>query len=132
MSSLEEKIFRILKTEHIHFIQEQQFCDDKRVKYYRYDFYVPKYHLAIEVHGQQHYEYSSLFHKTRSDFTKAQERDRRKISYCLAHGIKLYCIPYWEIDNLHSFNDICNEKFLATTKFHNDNVWRKQKNREHK
>lgn len=130
MSSLEEKICQILKSEHIYYIQEQQFLDDNRIKYYRYDFYLPEYRIAIEANGAQHYEFSKHFHKSRSEFTKAQERDRRKINYCLAHGIKLYCIPYWEIDNLNSFTDICNKKFLARTKFHNDDIWRTQKYRE--
>ena len=72
-------------------------------------------------------EFSPFFHKSRSDFLKAQERDRIKITYCLSHGIKLYCIPYWELDNLSSVEDLFAQKFLAKSKFHNDIVFRTKK-----
>jgi hypothetical protein len=77
-----------------------------------------------EVQGEQHYIYNKKFYKNKSDFLKAQERDRRKISYALAHGIKIYCIPYWEIENISSVEDLFSQKFLAKSKFHNDIVYR--------
>lgn len=126
MSSFEQKIYKILKQENLSFVQEKQF-KDLRNGLYRFDFYLPKRKIAIEVQGPQHYEFNSLFYKTRSDFLKAQERDRQKVSYCLAHDIILYCIPYWEIDNITCFNDILNDKFRAKSKFHNDEVWSQQK-----
>ena len=73
---------------------------------YRYDFYLPTLNIVIEYNGQQHYQFIKIFHKKKSDFTKAQERDRRKIQYCLAHNIKLYIIPYWEADHLKTFEDL--------------------------
>lgn len=128
MSSLERTIYNILRAEQIPFEQEKRF-EDLKHGYYRFDFYLPSHQVAIECQGAQHYEFCKKFHKKRSDFTKAQERDRIKISWCLAHNIKLYCIPYWDISKITSFDDITNEVYLAHSKFHNDEAFRAQKRR---
>ena len=128
ISSLEKVIYDLLHNAYIDFQREKIFEDCYQGKY-RYDFYLPQQNIAIEVNGGQHYEFISKFYKNRSEFMKAQERDRRKISYALAHGIKLYCIPYWEIKNLREVEDIFNPKFLAHNKFHNDDTWRAHQNR---
>lgn len=126
MSSLEHVVYDILVRENFHFEQEKCFRDYYNGKY-RFDFYLPYERVIIEVHGAQHYEYTKSFYQKESDFKKAQERDRRKISYCLARNIKIYCIPYWEIKNLHTYADLVQEKFHATSKFHNDKIYRQQK-----
>ncbi len=125
MSSFEKIVHSILLRNGVDFVQEKQF-KDLRNGLYRFDFFLPGANAAIEVNGQQHYIYTKNFHKKKSDFTKAQERDRQKIQYCLAHNIKLYIIPYWEADHLKSLKDLFQQKFLATDKFHNDIVWRQQ------
>lgn len=126
MSSLEQAIYKILVRENISFEQEKNFKDCYN-GLYRFDYYLPKLNMALECQGQQHYIFTKKFHKNRSDFTKGQERDRRKINYCLAKGIKLYCIPYWDIDKITCFNDIIQDKYLARSKFHNDRAYRQQK-----
>lgn len=128
MSSLEKVVYTLLRQANFYFIQEKTF-QDLRGGLYRFDFFIPSQKIAIEVQGAQHYAYTKIFHKKRSDFTKAQERDRVKIKYCLANEIKLYCIPYWEIESLRSINDLFLDKFLATSQFHNDNVWRAHQKR---
>lgn len=115
----EEKIREILIFNHIDFIREKTFNDLKKGKY-RFDFYLPLYNVCIEYDGEQHYKQIKHFYKTRKDFLAARERDRRKNSYCLAQNIKLYRIPYYEIDNINTFNDILNEKFLVKNKWHLD------------
>ena len=127
MSGLEQVICEILRDEKIVFEREKQFKDCYN-GLYRFDFYCPDLNIIIEVHGAQHYKYNG-FYGDRSEFLKAQERDRRKISYCLAKKIKIYCIPYWEIQNIHTFQDIVQDKFLAKSKFHNDEVFRLQNNK---
>ena len=122
-SSLEEKIITILKKEKIKFQREKTYPDLK-FGYYRFDFFLPQYNLLIEVDGAQHYKFSKLFHKKRQDFLKAQERDRRKNSYALSHNISLYRIPYFEIENIYTFQDILQDKFLVKDKWHCDNVAR--------
>lgn len=126
MSSLEQVVYNLLVQANFRFEQEKQFKDCYN-GYYRYDFFLPDLNCCIELNGAQHYQYTKIFHKNKSEFTKAQERDRRKISYCLARDIKLYCIPYWEIDSIKTINDLFNDRFLAKTKFHNDIAWKQQK-----
>jgi hypothetical protein len=129
MSSIgEQHITSILKDAHIQFEAEKIFNNVPRIRYYRYDFYLPKQNILIEFNGRQHYEYNKFFHSKRSDFLKAQERDRRKISYALSKKIPLYIIPFWELDNIHTSTDLFQKKFLALDKFHNDKVWRNQNN----
>lgn len=123
ISSYEEHIINVLKKEKIPFVREHSFHDLKRGMY-RFDFWIESKQICIEVQGEGHYQFVPKFYKTRSDFLKAQERDRRKIGYCLAHDIKLYCIPYWEVENIHNFRDICAADHLARDKFHNDKIWR--------
>ena len=123
MSSLELHILKILTKEKIPLEREKTFSDLRRNKY-RYDFFLPKHNILLEINGVQHYENISFFYKNRTEFKKAQERDRRKISYALANNIPLYIIPYWEIENIKNFNDIVQKKFLAKSKYHNDNVVR--------
>lgn len=129
MSGFEKIVYQILTKSNVQFEQEKQFKDLYN-SLYRFDFYLPEQNCIIETQGSQHYVYTKQFHSNRSEFLKAQERDRRKIAYCLAHDIKIYCIPYWEIGNLENLDDLFQEKFLAKSKFHNDEAWRIQKNRQ--
>ena len=119
ISSYEAVVISILKTAAINFEREKQF-KDLHYGYYRYDFYIPSMNILIECDGEQHFAYTKRFHKKKTDFTKAQERDRLKNSYALSHGIKLYRIPFWEIEKLKNFSDIIQDKFLVKTKWHND------------
>ena len=121
----EAVIIDILKKEQIDFIREKSFLNsDKRIQSYRFDFYLPKFNICIEYDGEQHFKYINYFYKSRQDFLKAQERDRRKNSYALSNNISLYRIPYWEIKNIKQFKDILQDKFLVKDKWHCDNVAR--------
>lgn len=124
----EQKIIDILNKEGIKFESEKVFTDETRISKYRFDFYIPNMNICLEFQGMQHMQYSPFFHKNRSEFTKAQERDRLKISYCLAHNIPLYCIPYWDLEKLKNFEDLTKPEYLAHNKFHNDNTWRTHQN----
>lgn len=121
-SSLEEHIGQILKKENVKFEREKTFKDLKFG--YRYDFYLPDWKILVEVDGRQHYKFAKIFYKKRQDFLKAQERDRRKNSYALSHNIPLYRIPYFEIENIHTFQDILQDKFLVKDKWHCDYIAR--------
>ena len=124
MSKLEEKVITLLQKEGIKFIREKRFSDLKGGKY-RFDFevYVDGGRSYLEVQGQQHFTYVSKFYKKRSDFLAAQERDRRKISYCLAHHLPLYIIPYWELDKIHSAAALFSDKYRARSRWKNDLDW---------
>lgn len=124
MSKGEEKIKEILQRARISFETEKTF-EDLRGGRYRFDFYIPSRECLIEYQGQQHYQLIPRYFSNRLEFHKAQERDRRKISYCLAHGIYIYCIPYWEIDKIEKAEDLFQNKFLARTKWKNDEDWKR-------
>lgn len=125
----EQKIDSILTENNIYFVREKTFEDlhGKSGSYLRFDFYIPDKKIAIEFNGEGHYEQTKRFHKTRQEFLAAQERDRRKISYCLANEITIYCIPYWEIDSIDSVEGLFKEKYIARTKWKNDEDWRAYK-----
>lgn len=128
MSKGEDLIVRILKKSHIKFEREKQF-DDLGGGHYRYDFYCPDIkgkRVIFEFNGRQHYEQVKRFQPTILDFRRAQEHDRRKISYALANGIQIYCIPYWDEGALHTLDDLFNPTYLARNRWHNDEVWKKK------
>lgn len=58
------------------------------------DFFIPNLRLGIEVHGQQHYEYSPFFHKNKAAFLKAQSRDEDKLKWCELNDIELVVLKY--------------------------------------
>ena len=129
MSKGEEKIIEILKKEKFDFEKEKTFSDLKRGRY-RFDFYVHRGRAKdalVEYQGEQHYMYISKFYDSRADFLKAKERDRRKISYCLANQIPLYIIPFWELDNIHEAKDLFKNKYRAKDKWKNDKDWNNRK-----
>ena len=122
MSKGEDKIVDLLKSAAIRFEREKSFSDLKH-GLFRYDFYIPNFNggpVIIEFNGEQHYHYIKHFFRTPRDWRKAQEHDRRKISYALANGIKLYIIPFWEIDEITSWQQLFQKKFLATSRWKND------------
>jgi len=58
------------------------------------DVYCPKYKLAAEYHGRQHFFYTQRFFDSRYEFEKAQERDEKKIQLCKEAGITLVIFRY--------------------------------------
>jgi hypothetical protein len=62
------------------------------------DFYVSELDLAIEVQGEQHFVFSSFFHKLPEDFNKRLRWDRFKKEICLERGIEL--VEIIDDDNL--------------------------------
>ncbi len=60
------------------------------------DFYLHSRDLAIECHGEQHYKFSSMFHKTRADFLLQRKRDSVKKEWCDINNIQFVELPYNE------------------------------------
>lgn len=120
MSKYEDYVINILKEARISFFREKTFSDLKH-GLFRFDFYIPNLQgvpAIIEVDGEQHFK--PIY--GRQSFLKGQEHDRRKNSYCLANNIPLYRIPYWEIKNLRTVDDIFKDEFLVRTRWHNDHL----------
>jgi hypothetical protein len=60
--------------------------------------------LAIEYNGEQHYKFSSLFHKKNlEEFEKQKERDIKKAKLCAENNIYLITIPYLEKKSKEKF-----------------------------
>ena len=122
ISKGEQRIINILKQNGIQFEREKTLTDFRN-GHYRFDFYLPKYNVMIEFDGEQHFKFVSRFYNKLSDFQIAKERDRRKNSYCLARNIRLYRIPYWELDKISTLSDIITNNHLVKNSFHNDLIW---------
>jgi hypothetical protein len=60
------------------------------------DFYLPLVQTAIEVHGQQHYNFVSHFHKTQWDFIVQTQNDKMKQRWCELNNLDLIILPYNE------------------------------------
>ena len=130
MSRYEEQVVSLLQKGRYKFEREKHFSDLKH-GLYRFDFYVVggrAIPCVIEVQGEGHYQYIDKFYHSRAEFEAAKERDRRKISYCLAHEIPLYIIPYWELENIHTAADLFNPRFRATSRWKNDQDWQRRQN----
>lgn len=67
------------------------------------DFYLPRRNLLIEVHGEQHYKFSRLFHDDVYDFRHQQLNDNRKIQWCELNKIRYVVLPYNELSE--DFNE---------------------------
>ena len=61
-----------------------------------FDFYINTLKLVIEVHGQQHYKFNSLFHTSAQDFANQRKKDRRKQEWCEYNNITYIELPYNE------------------------------------
>ena len=62
------------------------------------DFYIPGIRLAIEVNGDQHYNFIPFFHGTRNKFFKSQDRDKIKEDWCLLNKICLVVLNTKDTD----------------------------------
>lgn len=97
----EERIARFLDENHIEYTEQYRIKNESLLcinMYMMIDFFLPKYNIAIEYNGIQHYEENPLF-DTRN-LEQQQRRDDAVRSYCKNHGIKLIEIPYTEYDNI--------------------------------
>lgn len=68
------------------------------------DIFCPKYKLAIEFHGRQHFFYTGRFHQSKYDFEESKKRDEKKVNWCKDNGIILVVFRY--NDSLNE-NDVC-------------------------
>ena len=122
MSKGENKIVDILNRARVKYVREKSFSNLKH-GLFRYDFYISDLGgrpVIIEYNGEQHYHYVKAFYKNSVEWRKMQEHDRRKISYALANKIKIYIVPFWEIDKITTARQLFQDKYLAKTRWKND------------
>jgi len=53
------------------------------------DFLIPSLGLVFEVNGRQHINHVKFFHKTKIEFHKQQEVDKKKKEFCELNNLKL-------------------------------------------
>lgn len=58
------------------------------------DIYISVYHLGLEYHGRQHFEFVEHYHKNLDGFKHSQERDEQKKELCRQRGITLVVFTY--------------------------------------
>lgn len=56
-----------------------------------FDVYIPKYSLAVEYQGEQHYSFTGAF----GHHDEFKLRDEEKQQACASAGVTLLLIPYW-------------------------------------
>lgn len=117
----EQKIAALLKA--ANFVYQKEYHLSGRYHKLRLDFYLPDEQIAIEYQGEQHFQHIKHFHRGRQEFLKAKEYDRQKINWCNRNGIKLYIVPYWELEKINSTTDIFKNSNLAKTMYHNDEIY---------
>jgi hypothetical protein len=62
------------------------------------DFFIPRLDIAVEVHGQQHYEYNTYFHKDKVGWRAHLKRDSLKEQWCELNALNLYVFKFSDTD----------------------------------
>lgn len=105
-----ETIGLVLTELGIEYQREKQFdINSEYMSYMRLDFFIPKYNVAIEYDGVQHFQ-SIKFFGGDEGLKLRQIMDREKDNRCIELGIKLIRIPYTEFSNI---KDILSEIFYT-------------------
>lgn len=65
-----------------------------------YDHFLIKLNLLIEFQGMQHEKYIPGFHKSKKDFERQVEHDKRKKEYAKNNGINFLEIWYYDFNNI--------------------------------
>lgn len=80
------------------------FCEEVPIKVLRrkqlyFDFYIPLFSTAIEVHGEQHYSFSAFFHKDLYGFLEYKKNDKLKHDFCDQNNIDILELEYDRTDS---------------------------------
>lgn len=107
-SRLENDVENALEKNHIEYISQKKF---DWLKPLSLDFYLPKFNVAIECQGKQHYLETTIFNE-KEPLKIRQERDERKRQLCNGNGVKLI----YFIDNVNKkYENSGVEYFTATS-----------------
>lgn len=89
----EKYIAKLLKENHIDFVQQKKFSDCKLSRELPFDFYIPSMNLVVEYDGRQHYEPIPYWGGEES-LKQTIKRDQIKTEYCKKNNIELIRLPY--------------------------------------
>lgn len=113
-SRLEKRVADFLIENEIGFFHQKTFSWLKNKSLLKLDFYIPKYNIAIECHGVQHFMPVERF-GGKENYELAVKRDAIKNSLCAAHGIKILYFSDEKRDGM-----INNEKELLAAILQNE------------
>lgn len=125
MSKGEQKVARLLFQAGFRFKQEVSFknLNGSHGKPLRFDFAIynkqGKFLACLEVDGQQHFQFTPYFHKSKADFRRQLEWDCKKNKFCLLNNIPLIRIPYWDLEELTLEKIFGTSSYLVKSKDHN-------------
>ena len=88
-STLEDEIRDFLTSRKVEFEEQKQFPWLSHKRGMRIDFYLPRYNVAIECQGQQHFWPVDVFGGDEG-YEATLQRDLQKRSQCEAHGLPIY------------------------------------------
>ena len=108
----EAKIANILQNANIEYTSQKTFNNfvNENNIHYRFDFYIDG--KIVEYDGSQHFITRNSGWDTPEQLEKIKRNDKIKNEYCFKNNIPIYRIPYWELDNINTVEDIFQEKFL--------------------
>ena len=105
----EKKIYELLTSANISFIQQYKNSNCKDIKELPFDFFVDNKYI-IEFDGEQHFEYKeNKGWNNIENFNKTQEHDKIKYQWCFDNNISIIRIPYTHL------NKLCIEDLLLET-----------------
>ena len=87
-SKLELEIQKFLTDNNIEFIRQKTFDWLVNIDKLKLDFYLPKYNIAIECQGIQHY-LPIPFYGGEAGLKRCKEMDNIKLNLCKQHGVKI-------------------------------------------
>ena len=116
-SKLENDILKWLKNKNIQFEYQKKFEWLKsKQNYLRLDFYIPKYNIAIECQGIQHFEPIDFFGGKKILFSQ-QKWDKLKKDLCESHNVKLLYYTTTDIKEKYNINnDLISDKRIILKK----------------
>lgn len=97
----ENHIEDILVKNNIEYIRQKRFVECRDKYTLPFDFYIPKYNVAIEYDGEQHYEpipFTGDYEVAVKEHIDTKRRDEIKNKYCEDNNITLIRIPYYTED----------------------------------
>ena len=121
-SQMEKNIAKFLEENNIDYISQARKKDLVWLERQSLDFYIPKYHIAIECQGGQHFKTVDFFGGKRG-YSDRLKKDLSKYNKCLSNNVKLiYYVPeslVEEVINNTKYNNIYNSEnvFSDLTEF---------------
>lgn len=109
-SILEKQIMQMLDENKIEYVYQKRFHWLRNKLPMSLDFFIPKYNIAIECQGEQHFENKEF---TNNSLNQIIKRDSLKNQLCKEHDIKILYFSKPKYIGKHMFGDIyCNNNEL--------------------